>query len=90
MMDAILSDPDLQDEILATQDAALERLRGKDFAGTLLRHVEEVRQLPLRRGAPVDPEFWRQFDAGEQMETLRLERPSAFRALPRGPQEVVS
>jgi glycosyltransferase involved in cell wall biosynthesis len=81
LMDTVLSDRDLQDRLLQGQDEALDRLRRKDFAGTLVGFVEQV-----RRQAPgphaVDPRFWRDFDLVERLEDLRRDRPSAFHALP--------
>src|ERR1044071_6226042 len=48
LMDAILDDPDAEDGIIASQDAALARLLQRDFAGTLLRFVDEIRATPPR------------------------------------------
>ena len=42
---------DIEDAIVASQDAALARLLRKDFAGTLLRFVDQVRATPPRAGA---------------------------------------
>ena len=42
LMDAILSDPDLQDAIVDGQLAAVDRLQAKDFDGTLLRFVDRI------------------------------------------------
>jgi glycosyltransferase involved in cell wall biosynthesis len=82
LMDAIVSDVPLQDRIVAGQLAALRRLQAKDFAGTLLGFVDQI--LGSRRApAPkVTPDFWHQFDAAEELESIRKDRPSAFRALP--------
>ncbi len=83
--DAILSDPALQDAIVAGQDAALARLRARDFAGTLLGFVERIFASP-RAGRPhVAFDFWDQFDAAQALEEVRLCRPSAFKALPEAP-----
>ena len=65
LMDAILSDADLQDAIVDGQLAAVERLQAKDFDGTLLGFVDRILASP-RRGAPrVAFDFWHQFDAAE-------------------------
>jgi hypothetical protein len=81
-MDAILSDADLQDALVDGQLAAVRRLQRRDFAGTLLRFVTGLLQSP-RVGAPhVTSDFWNQFDAAEALEEIRLDRPSAFKALP--------
>lgn len=85
LMDAILSDPDLQDAIVAGQLEAVERLQAKDFDRTLLGFVEQIRSAP-RAGAPhVAFDFWQQFDRLEQLEELRRYRPAAYAALPEAP-----
>ncbi len=81
-MDAVLSNVDLQEEILAAQDAALDRLRRRDFAGTLLTFVDRVSRSPQRPHPAVAFDFWDQFAEAEQLEELRLHRPAAYRALP--------
>jgi glycosyltransferase involved in cell wall biosynthesis len=85
LMDAVLSDPDLQDGIVAGQLAAVERLRAKDFDGTLLRFVDRVLSSPRLGRAHVAYDFWRQFDTLEVLEEIRRDRPSAFNALPEEP-----
>ena len=85
LMHAVLSDQDLTNEIVRAQDAALTRLRHKDFDATLLRFVEQV-----QRGARASPpdvtwDFWHQFDQSEALEELRHYRPSAYHALPKEP-----
>jgi hypothetical protein len=82
VMDAILDDGAVEDAILASQDAALDRLRQKDFAGTLLRFVEQVRALPPRPAPEVPYDFWPMFDQAERLEELRQFRPAIYRALP--------
>ena len=85
LMDGVLSDPDLQDEIVVEQLAAVARLQAKDFEQTLLGFVSQILAAP-RRGAPhVAFDFWHQFDALEQLEEIRLYRPSAYMALPEEP-----
>ena len=82
LMDAILSDTPLQDRIVSDQLEAVRRLRSKDFSGTLLRFVDRILDGP-RAGSPsVAFDFWQQFDAAEELEEIRLVRPSAFKALP--------
>jgi hypothetical protein len=82
LMDAILADTAVQDRIVSEQLEAVRRLRSKDFSGTLLRFVEQILDAP-REGAPsVAFDFWQQFDAAEELEEIRLVRPSAFKALP--------
>jgi glycosyltransferase involved in cell wall biosynthesis len=82
LMDAVLESADVAEAIIAAQDAALERLLAKDFAGTLLRYVDQLRALPPRPAPPVPWDFWAQFEQFERFEELRQFRPALFRALP--------
>lgn len=86
MMDAILSDPRIEEAVVASQDAALERLRRKDFPATLLQFVDAVRRQPPRPAPEVAFDFWAQFDQFERLEELRQYRPALYRALPEEPQ----
>jgi len=83
LMAAILDDADLEDAVIASQDAALDRLLGRDFDGTLLRFVERIRALPPRPAPDVPYDFWTMFDQAERLEELRQFRPAIYRALPR-------
>ena len=85
IIDAIVSDPGLQDRILAAQDAALDRLRGRDFDGTLLAFVERAlaTEAPPHPGVTFD--FWDQYAQSQALEELRVYRPALFEALPEGP-----
>jgi L-malate glycosyltransferase len=82
LMNAILTDLDVEDAIVASQDAALARLLNKDFAGTLLRFVDQVRATPPRQAPEVPYDFWPMFDQAERLEELRQFRPAVYRALP--------
>jgi glycosyltransferase involved in cell wall biosynthesis len=82
LMHSILSSQDRQDDIVAKQDAALERMLSQDFTGTLLRFVDQVFASPRLPAAAVAPDFWRQFRLAEELEALRQYRPAALRALP--------
>ena len=84
VMSAILDDADLEDAVVASQDAALARLLAKDFAGTLLRFVDQVRATPPRPAPEVPYDFWGMFDQAERLEELRQFRPAVYRALPAG------
>ena len=82
LMDAVVSNPALGDAILEGQLEAVERLRAKDFSGTLLGFVERILAAPRAPAPAVTYDFWRQFDAREALEELKLDRPSVFKALP--------
>ena len=82
IMAAILDDGALEDAIVASQDAALTRLLAKDFPGTLLRFVAELRAMPARQAPEVPYDFWAMFDQAERLEELRQFRPAIYRALP--------
>ena len=82
LMTAILDDAEVQDAVIASQDAALARLRKQDFAGLLLQYVTQVREMGPRDAPDVAWDFWAQFDEAERLEELRQFRPAAYRALP--------
>ena len=86
VMDAIVSDAGLQDRIVEGQLAAVDRLRAKDFAGTLLGFVERILSSPRAAPPKVAFDFWGQFDAAQELEELRMFRPAAYQALPMEPQ----
>ncbi|MEW6322685.1 MAG: glycosyltransferase family 4 protein [Acidobacteriota bacterium] len=75
----------VRERILDGQDAALDRLRARDFAGTLLGFVERVRRSPRRPPHAVAFDFWDQVRQAEELDELRMERPAAFQALPTPP-----
>jgi L-malate glycosyltransferase len=85
LMDAIVGDRDLQDRIVKAQLGAVARLQSKDFAGTLLRFVDQILAAPRAPQPKVTFDFWGQFDAAQELEELRLYRPAIYHALP--PQE---
>jgi len=82
LMDAILSNAAVRDRIVEGQLAAVDRLRGKDFAGTLLGFVNDMLAKPRAPEPKVEADFWQQFDAEQDLEEIRLVRPAAFHALP--------
>jgi L-malate glycosyltransferase len=82
LIDLVVSDAGLQARIVASQDAALDRLGAKDFGGTLLRFVEQVAVSPRRPRPQVTVDFWQQFESTERLEYLRVMRPSLYKALP--------
>lgn len=82
LMDALVSDAALRDVVIEGQLAAVDRLRARDFAGTLLGFVDRILSQPRAPRPHVLFDFWHQFDAAEELEELRLYRPSVYRALP--------
>ena len=82
LMAAILDDGDLEEAIVASQDAALDRLVRKDFAGTLLGFVDQIRAMPPRPAPEVPYDFWAMFEQADRLEELRQFRPAIYRALP--------
>ena len=73
----------LQDRIVCSQDQALDRLLARDFAGTLLEFVEQVRTQPPQRHPAPAFDFWDQVAQAEELEEIRIYRPAAFQALPK-------
>ena len=82
LIEAVLDDPATEEAVLRSQDAALDRLLKKDFAGTLLSFVDRVAALAPRPAPDVAWDFWSQFDQFERLEELRQFRPALFQALP--------
>jgi glycosyltransferase involved in cell wall biosynthesis len=85
LMEAVLDDPRLADAVIEAQDAALARLRARDFGGTLLGYLDGVLRRPPRPAPEVAWDFWQQFDQHERLEELRQFRPALYRALPEAP-----
>ena len=81
LMDAVVSDEALQDTIVDGQIAALRRLQSTNFEQTLLGFVDQALASPRMTPPPVTKNFWKQFDADEELEELKITRPSAYRAL---------
>jgi glycosyltransferase involved in cell wall biosynthesis len=85
LIDAIVADRDLQARIVEGQLAAVARLQSKDFAGTLLRFVDDILAKPRAPQPKVTFDFWGQFDAAQELEEIRLFRPALYHALPPPP-----
>ncbi len=81
----LLSNPALEADVITRQDAAIERLKAKDFDGLVLKFVNQAFETPRPSAPAVAPDFWRQFALAEQLEAIREIRPSAFKALPFAP-----
>jgi glycosyltransferase involved in cell wall biosynthesis len=82
LMDAVLSDRPIEQAIIASQDAALERLLDRNFGAMLLGYVARTLALPPRRAPDVAWDFWAQFEQFQRFEELRQFRPALFRGLP--------
>jgi hypothetical protein len=82
LMDAIVSNTQLQDRIVAGQLEAVDRLRAKDFGATLLGFVEAILSSPRAAEPHVAFDFWNEFDQAQELEELRLYRPAIYQALP--------
>jgi glycosyltransferase involved in cell wall biosynthesis len=82
LIDEIISNAALQDRIVDGQLAAIDRLRSKDFAGTLLGFVDRLMASPRAAAPHVAFDFWGQFDAAQELEELRMYRPAIYQALP--------
>lgn len=82
LIDEVISNADLQRRIVDGQLAAVDRLRSKDFAGTLLGFVDRMLASPRAAAPHVAFDFWGQFDAAQELEELRLYRPAIYQALP--------
>jgi len=87
LVDAVLSDDALYDAIIVEQDAALSRLRAKDFDGTLLRYVDQVLKSPRKPAPQVAWDFWDQFKLAEELFELQQYRPAIYRGLPDNPEQ---
>ncbi|MCC7007262.1 MAG: glycosyltransferase family 4 protein [Acidobacteria bacterium] len=84
----VVASADVEDDVLARQDAALARLLARDFSGLVVRFVEDALSEPRRTSRPlVAPGFWDQFTLANTLEEIRQTRPAAFRALPLPPDE---
>ena len=82
LMDIIVSNNEVQEAIVCGQLAAIDRLRARDFAGTLLGLVDKILSAPRSAAPRLTFDFWDQFDAAEALEELRLDRPSIYDVLP--------
>ena len=86
LIDRVMTDRALCDRIIDGQDAALERLLTRDFAGTLLGFVEQIARAPRRPHPPVAADFWDQLRLAEELDEIPQYRPAAYQALPSCPQ----
>ena len=84
LIDIVVEDTALAARVVAGQDAALDRLGRRDFAGCLLACVRRVVDGPRANPPKVTADFWQQVEEADRLEQLRVSRPSLYRALPRG------
>ncbi len=82
LVNAVVDDAGLRDRIIEGQDAALNRLAGRDFGDTLLGFVDRMLATPRRPHPPVAFDFWDQTRYADELQEIRQYRPSAFLALP--------
>jgi len=85
LIETVLDDVRISEAVVASQDAALDRLLARDFGGTLLRYVTGLLEGPPRPAPDVPWDFWPQFEQFDRFEELRQFRPALFKALPQGP-----
>ena len=85
LINAVVEDPNLVERVVDGQYDALSRLETKDFAGTLMQHVNSVLASPRREHPPVAFDFWDQVEQAEEFDELKEHRPAAFQALPDEP-----
>ncbi len=83
LIDGVLSDGSLHDRVLASQDAALARLKAREFGKTLLGFVDRVAATPRRPAPEVTFDFWDQLAAYERLEELRMFRPAIYKGFRR-------
>jgi hypothetical protein len=86
LVDAVLDDQELYERIVTKQDEALGRLRGRDFAGTLLGFVHQVLNAPRKPVPQVAWDFWDQVRLADELFELQQYRPAIFRGLPESPE----
>ena len=84
LLNEVVSDSSLHEKVLRSQDEALTRLEAKDFVGTLLNFVKQVRQAPPLPEASIREGFWQQFERYEQIEKLKHDYPLTDRVRPTG------
>ena len=83
LVNDLVSDATFFDQVVLTQDAALARLEGRDFGGTLLRFVDQVKTQPRTARPQVAADFWDQVATAQKLSEIRMHRPAAFMALPK-------
>jgi glycosyltransferase involved in cell wall biosynthesis len=90
ILNAVVTNDDLRDRLVAGQDAALDRLEARDFDGMVVKFVDQILASPRRQHPPVAFDFWDQLDQLEWLKDVRATRPSAFMALPWSPSSATA
>ncbi len=85
LMNAVISDSQIESAVIQSQDAALDRLLHRNFGAMLLQYVAATLRLPPRAAPEVAWDFWPQFEQFQRFEELRQFRPALYRALPDRP-----
>lgn len=89
LIDQVVSNAALRDQVVAGQDAALDRLLAKNFPRTLLGFIDRVVASPRQTKRAVTDDFWDQVASFEQFEELTQFRPALYCALPKAPSRIV-
>ena len=84
LLNEVVSDSSLYENVLRSQNEALARLEAKDFVGTLLNFVKQVRQAPPLPEASIREGFWQQFERYERIEKLKYDYQLTDRVRPTG------
>lgn len=81
LIDRLVTDEVLQERVIRSQDAALDRLVSKDFGGMLLRYVDDVGRMPRMTHPAISTDFWDQVRRAQELQELRKSRPAAFQVV---------
>ena len=84
LVNDLVTDSRFREQVITTQDAALDRLESRDFGGMLLRFVDQVKTSPRIARPQLAPDFWDQVATAQELSEIRMHRPAAFMALPKG------
>ena len=85
LMDTVVDDPALYERVVQKQEEALERLRARDFDGTLLRFIDQVLKSPRKPVPPIAWDFWDQVRLAEELFELQQVPPGYLPRPPRKP-----
>ncbi len=85
VIDAIVSNADLQDAIVAVSSPRSAGCRRRISRARCSASSIEILATPRPPLPQVAPDFWRQFDEAEILDEVRKYRPAAFKRLPTAP-----